>query len=97
MTSLKLDTYLFRVLDKIEQSYYCKLTHALLDYKETSALLQAAGHETVYLDKEIDEIQNSIIRLKIVNAAAVLKFRKEGINICTDTDKPTEDELDRLT
>ena len=78
--TLNLNNYLKKRLIEIFPSY-CKLTHALNDYIEMSALLKAAGHDTVNLDDALNEIVKSIDQLKKVQKAAIFKFESEGIDL----------------
>ncbi len=97
MVSLSLTTYLNELLTKMnsQTNYYCKLKYSLEEYKETSRLLGAAGHNTANLDGAIKETSKSMDKLIQANATAVANFKLHGI-ISFQSHEITEDESAKL-
>jgi hypothetical protein len=65
-------------------SFYCPIVAYLHDYKKTSGLLGACGHDTRELDDAIATADKAIENLKAVLERAVARFKAEDISLPID-------------
>jgi hypothetical protein len=63
---------------------YCPISAHLDDFKKTSGLLGACGHDIRELDSAITVADKAFENLKAVRERAVLRFKAEGISSSTD-------------
>lgn len=89
-------TYLAQQLESWKAlPYYCPCTQDLNNYRKTSELLQACGHDVHELNAAIITTEKAFKELKFAREQAVARFTAEGVCFTVDEDKRRELEAKR--
>jgi hypothetical protein len=90
-------TILGMQLDKwcVSNSFWCPMKHALVEYKQTSALLRACGHDNRELEEAIAGVDKALDVLTAARERAVERFKTEGVSLSVYESKCKEIEARR--
>ena len=92
----KVVTILCQQLESWKSSpYYCPFTQELKNYRNSSELLQACGHDVHELNVAIIATEKAFQELKVARDRAVARFHTEGVCFTVDENKRSELEAKR--